>query len=176
MIDTKVLPSAEVDNPSQSLDSLANRQFKVLSLIASGLSNKSIADRLGIVIHSVENYINQIYSTLRTHRGDVDYDSRVKAALMYRERYPFEFVEQSLGVHLTPREYEVLSLLAIGYSNARIAGELYVIGNTVESHIYHAYSKLGIDARNASYSPRVLAMLMFDRIPAPKGYAPRTSK
>jgi DNA-binding NarL/FixJ family response regulator len=47
---------------------------------------------------------------------------------------------------LTPREAEVLSLIAAGLSNAEIAGHLVVSEGTVKTHINHLFAK--IDARD----------------------------
>ncbi len=47
---------------------------------------------------------------------------------------------------LTPREAEVLSLIASGRSNREIAAELFVSEATVKTHINHLFSK--IDARD----------------------------
>jgi DNA-binding NarL/FixJ family response regulator len=47
---------------------------------------------------------------------------------------------------LTPREAEVLQLIAQGRSNREIAGELFVSEATVKTHINHVFSK--IDARD----------------------------
>jgi DNA-binding NarL/FixJ family response regulator len=47
---------------------------------------------------------------------------------------------------LTPREAEVLSLIARGLSNREIAAELFVSEATVKTHINHVFSK--IDARD----------------------------
>jgi DNA-binding NarL/FixJ family response regulator len=48
---------------------------------------------------------------------------------------------------LTPREVEVLVLLARGRSNPEIAAQLIVSRKTVGSHIEHIYTKLGVSSR-----------------------------
>ncbi len=48
---------------------------------------------------------------------------------------------------LTDREREVATLAAQGLSNTRIAEQLVVSVRTVESHLYHAYDKLGVSSR-----------------------------
>jgi DNA-binding NarL/FixJ family response regulator len=44
---------------------------------------------------------------------------------------------------LTPRELEVLRLIAAGRSNAELAGELYLAETTVKTHVGRLLDKLG---------------------------------
>jgi DNA-binding NarL/FixJ family response regulator len=44
---------------------------------------------------------------------------------------------------LTPRELEVLALIAQGRSNAEIAAALYVSAATVKTHVNHVFAKIG---------------------------------
>jgi NarL family two-component system response regulator LiaR len=51
------------------------------------------------------------------------------------------------AAHLTPREREVLILIARGRSNKRIALELGVAEKTVKTHVGHVLAKLGVTDR-----------------------------
>ncbi|MEA3309744.1 MAG: response regulator transcription factor [Chloroflexota bacterium] len=48
---------------------------------------------------------------------------------------------------LTKREREVLRLLAWGWDNRRIAGELCLTEQTVKNHVSHSYAKLRVCSR-----------------------------
>jgi two-component system, NarL family, response regulator LiaR len=51
------------------------------------------------------------------------------------------------GASLTPREHEVLELIAAGRSNKRIALELGIAEKTVKTHVGHLMAKLGVSDR-----------------------------
>lgn len=48
---------------------------------------------------------------------------------------------------LTSGEREVVGLLLHGLSNAQIAARLHRSENTVQTHLRHAYAKLGVNSR-----------------------------
>ncbi|HEY9475447.1 MAG TPA: helix-turn-helix transcriptional regulator, partial [Mycobacteriales bacterium] len=50
----------------------------------------------------------------------------------------------------TRREKAVADLLAVGLSNAEIAGRLYLTVKTVETHLTRIYRKLGVRSRGAA--------------------------
>ena len=52
---------------------------------------------------------------------------------------------EELGI--TPRELEILGLVALGLSNREIAGKLFVSENTVKTHCSRAFEKLGAKRR-----------------------------
>jgi len=51
---------------------------------------------------------------------------------------------------LTPRELEVLRLLAAGKTNRAIAGELVLADKTVDRHVSNLFTKLGVSSRAAA--------------------------
>lgn len=62
---------------------------------------------------------------------------------------------------LTPRQREVLELLASGFTNAAIADRLRVSLKAVENQINVLYQELGIDRSNRFLQPRVKAVLLY---------------
>jgi serine/threonine-protein kinase PknK len=68
-------------------------------------------------------------------------------------------VEDPLDV-LSPREREVLSLMAEGRSNAGIARQLWITEGTVEKHVHSILNKLRLPASEDDQR-RVLAVITF---------------
>jgi DNA-binding CsgD family transcriptional regulator len=65
---------------------------------------------------------------------------------------------QALGI--TPREHEILGLIAAGLSNREIAGKLFVSENTVKTHASRLFQKMGVSRRTqASHKGRELGLL-----------------
>ena len=61
---------------------------------------------------------------------------------------------------LTPREREVLELMAEGRSNAAIAGRLFVTEKAVSKHTNNIFGKLGLP-QSEDDNRRVLAVLAY---------------
>lgn len=51
---------------------------------------------------------------------------------------------------LSPRETEILELLAEGLTNRQISRRLFISEATVKTHLVHVYDKLGVDSRTAA--------------------------
>lgn len=65
-----------------ALAGLSARQYEVLTLVALGLSNAGVAERLGISARSVENHLNLVYAALALPAHN---NSRVSAVLRFIE-------------------------------------------------------------------------------------------
>jgi DNA-binding NarL/FixJ family response regulator len=89
----------------------------------------------------------------RVANGGTALDPEVIAQLMARaKRHPHD--------ELTPREQEVLSLMAEGLSNAGIAKQLVVTEGAVEKHVTNIFQKLRLEPAETDHR-RVLAVLKY---------------
>jgi DNA-binding NarL/FixJ family response regulator len=55
--------------------------------------------------------------------------------------------QQRLGVELTPREHEILGLVALGRSNRQIGTQLFISAKTASVHVSNIIAKLGVAGR-----------------------------
>jgi DNA-binding NarL/FixJ family response regulator len=92
----------------------------------------------------------------RVAEGGTALDPEVVAQLFARRRGDAPLDE------LTPREREVLGLMAEGRSNAGVARELVVTDGAVEKHISSIFMKLGMPPSDDDHR-RVLAVLAYLR-------------
>ncbi len=72
-------------------------------------------------------------------RGEVALAPRIAALLVQRVKTP--------AIALSPRETQVLRLVAAGRSNPAIAAELFVGEATVKTHLLHVFEKLNVSDR-----------------------------
>ena len=92
----------------------------------------------------------------RINEGETVIDPTIVSRLVGRQRRDNPLAE------LTPRETEVLGLVAEGLSNGAIASRLFVTERTVEAHVKQVFLKLGLAISPDSHR-RVLAVLAFLR-------------
>jgi DNA-binding NarL/FixJ family response regulator len=92
----------------------------------------------------------------RVAHGGTAVDPAVVAALVGRRRTRDPLDE------LTPREREVMALMAEGRSNRAIAAQLFIGDKTVETHVASILSKLGLEETPDDHR-RVLAVLTWLR-------------
>jgi len=104
-------------------------------------------------VSDVDDFLDAL---TRVGRGGTVLDPQVVAQLMARRR-----TRDPLEV-LTPRERDVLSLMAQGHSNGAIAQQLVITVGAVEKHTQHIFASLGL-APDDSQHRRVLAVLTYLR-------------
>jgi DNA-binding NarL/FixJ family response regulator len=88
--------------------------------------------------------------------GETVVDPTIVARLLGRRRRDDPLAD------LTPREREVIGLVAEGLSNRAIAAQLFITERTVEAHINQIFGKLDLEESPDAHR-RVLAVLAFLR-------------
>ena len=121
-----------------------------MTLLASG-------SRSGYVLKSRVTDIDEFLETVeRVCRGGSVVDPNLIQELVSSRR-PDDPLES-----LTPREREVLALMAEGRSNAGISRQLWVTEGTVENHVHNIMVKLRLPETGDDHR-RVLAVITFLR-------------
>jgi DNA-binding NarL/FixJ family response regulator len=115
----------------------------------------SSGERSGYLLKSRVTDLDEFIDTVeRIVRGGSVVDPALVQELVAARR-----VEDPLDV-LSPREREVLSLMAEGRSNAGIAHQLWITEGTVEKHVHSILTKLRLPATEDDQR-RVLAVITF---------------
>lgn len=105
----------------------------ILAAVEAGASGYMLKDAPPEQIHQ---------AVLAAAAGQTALAPRVAALLMDRISNPVP--------SLTPREIQLLELLATGLSNRAIAKRVFISEATVKTHLVHIYGKLGVDNRTAA--------------------------
>jgi DNA-binding CsgD family transcriptional regulator len=131
----------------------AERAAKLISVA------KAQRDRLGLRygVREDQEALEQAVATTRTALGEEVFMTTWNAG---RSLTPGQAVSEAQGPFvppadtsrgsLTPREVEILRLLASGMTNPDIATELFLSVRTVENHVAHILAKLGVRTRTAA--------------------------
>ena len=59
----------------------------------------------------------------------------------------YDFSSKGNESILTPREIEIVSMIATGAANSYIAEKLCISCNTVKTHLYHIFKKINVPNR-----------------------------
>ena len=158
------MPPTHTDEGLQAAQAVRARHPDMGIVIVSehvevGVATQALAaspERLGYVLKQRITDIDDFVGTLRrVIAGGSALDPQVVSGLLAAQRDdgPLEA--------LTPREREVLELMAEGRSNAGIARRLWVTEGTVEKHVQSILGKLGLRATDEEDHRRVLAVITY---------------
>ena len=117
-----------------------------------------LGDRRGGVGYLLKDRVSNVASFIdairRVAAGGTAMDAEVIAAMLSGRT-----ADEPLA-SLTPREIEVLALMAEGRSNAAVAGRLFVTEKAVGKHTSSIFTKLGLE-QHTDDNRRVLAVLAY---------------
>jgi DNA-binding NarL/FixJ family response regulator len=159
------LPPTHNDEGLRAALELRTSQPSVGVLVLSqyvevGLAMKLLADSAEGVGYLLKDRISDVEDFVaavrRVGEGGSALDPIIVSTLLARQR-PDDPIAQ-----LTPREREVLELMAGGSSNQGIADSLVITVRAVEKYVSSIFSKLGLPSTGTE-SRRVLAVLLYLR-------------
>jgi DNA-binding NarL/FixJ family response regulator len=164
IVDIRLPPTHNDEGLRAALEIRANHpSVGVLVLsqyVELGLAMKLLADSaegVGYLLKDRISDVNDFVSAVeRVASGGSAIDSIIVSTLLSRQRKDDPLAK------LTPREREVLVLMAGGSSNQGIADKLVITLRAVEKYVSSIFGKLGLPS-TGSESRRVLAVLAFLR-------------
>jgi DNA-binding NarL/FixJ family response regulator len=164
IVDVRLPPSQRAEGLRAALEARARvpgTPVLVLSqYVEESYAAELLADGSGAVGYLLKDRVADpadfVAQVTRVAEGGTAIDQEVVSQLLARRRAD-DPLEQ-----LTPREREVLELMAQGLSNAAIAARLVVTDGAVEKHVTNIFGKLDLPATNDDHR-RVLAVLAFLR-------------
>ncbi|MEU7619111.1 response regulator transcription factor [Micromonospora rifamycinica] len=117
-----------------------------------------MSDRAGAVGYLLKDRVTDIgqfvVNVRQVAAGSTVMDPEVVAALLTHRSADPKLLE------LSPREHEVLTLMAQGRSNAAIAARMFVTEKTVSKHSNNIFTKLGLKPSEDN-NRRILAVLAY---------------
>jgi DNA-binding NarL/FixJ family response regulator len=145
----------EIREAHPSVGVLVLSQYVELGLALKLLAES--ADGAGYLLKDRITDVDEfVASVRRVAAGGSALDPSIVSTLLARQRR-----DDPIG-RLTPREREVLELMATGSSNQGIAERLVITQRAVEKYVSSIFGKLGLPS-SPSESRRVLAVLLFLR-------------
>lgn len=143
------------------VENFSPRRFSIVEAIAQGLSNKAIAQELGITVKAVEQSITAINKNLG-HSFNGFYNSRVRllSSLVSKEQIGFTSEFNLNKVELKDSLNQTLILTCAGLSNKIIATLLKCSDKNIEQRLGQLFDYFGVETKNQeTENPRVLLFI-----------------
>ncbi len=121
-------------------------------------ATRLLSDGRGAIGYLLKDRVGRVEEFVRALRhvatGGTVMDPEVVAQLLaHRRDDPVDA--------LSPREREVLALMAEGCDNTAIGRRLHIVESSVNKHVGNVFAKLGLSAADAGGHRRVLAVLAY---------------
>jgi DNA-binding NarL/FixJ family response regulator len=162
VVDVRLPPTFTDDGIRAAIEARRSRPglpILVLSQYVEQLyARELLSDRLGGVGYLLKDRVSNVGQFVdavrRVAAGGTAMDPEVISALLARKS-----ADEPMTT-LTPREREVLELMAEGRSNSAIAGRMFVTEKAVSKHSNNIFAKLGLEQSDTD-NRRVLAVLAY---------------
>ena len=165
IVDVRMPPDYEDEGMRAAADIRRAHPHTAVLVLSQHVETRHALELVGaggfgyLLKHRVLDVDDFLDAARRVSEGGSALDPEVVATLLSPQPR-----EETLG-ELTPREQEVLALMAEGRTNAAIAKRLWLTERTVETHVRSILGKLGLPISGDDHR-RVLAVLTYLRASA----------
>jgi DNA-binding NarL/FixJ family response regulator len=91
--------------------------------------------------------VDDVHGLVLEEQAEATLALAVRAALAGQICYPAELMPTHLKSALSTREKQIMGMVVMGFSNPEIAAKLHISQSTVKSHLYSAFTTLGVSTR-----------------------------
>ena len=161
VVDIRMPPTQQLEGLRAAVDIRRDYPEVGVLLLSHHVAATHLADLVGNVARGVGYLLKDratgadfVDAIRRVAAGGCVFDPEVVTAMLNGPR------QRDRLAALTPREREVLDLMAQGLSNSAIAGRLRLTAKTVETHVRSIFQRLDLPAE-LEHHRRVLAVLAY---------------
>jgi DNA-binding NarL/FixJ family response regulator len=165
IVDVRMPPDYEDEGMRAAADIRRAHPHTAVLVLSQHVETRHTLELVGaggfgyLLKHRVLDVDDFLDAARRVSQGGSALDPEVVATLLSPQPH------EDMLSELTPREREVLALMAEGRTNAAIAKRLWLTERTVETHVRSILSKLGLPISGDDHR-RVLAVLAYLRASA----------
>jgi len=160
IVDVRMPPTQTDEGVQAAVEARRRRPDAAILILSQYVEERYASDLLSsgargigyLLKDRVADVQDFVAAAVRVAAGGTVIDPEVVAQLIGRRQRPVDA--------LTPREVDVLSLMAEGHSNSAIVDRLEISQSAVEKHVHKVFIKLGLPETDQHHR-RVLAVLTY---------------